>query len=113
MNFLKQLANLFAGGSALTAQGSDAGIYYYVRCDRCGEVIRVRINRMNDLSQSDDGKSWFAHKTIVGKRYYHPIEAEFVYDANRQLLRSEIKGGTLVTAEDYEAYEREAAQSDQ
>jgi len=102
MNFLKQLANMFSGSSSL-APGGDAGLYYYVRCDRCGEVIKVRINRMNDLSQSDDGKTLFARKTIVGQRCYNRIEAEFTYNANRQLVNTEIQGGKLATEEDFEA----------
>ncbi|SRR5258708_7927705 len=108
MNILKQLANIFVGGSPMARTG-DPGLYYYVRCDRCGEVIKVRINSMNDLSQNDEGNAWFARKTIVGRRCYNRIEAEFVYDSKRQLTSSEIKGGTLVTEEDYDEDQRKAA----
>jgi len=110
MNILKQIANIFVGGPALARRG-DPGLYYYVRCDRCGEVIKVRINSMNDLSQSDEGDAWFARKTIVGQRCYNRIEAEFVYDSKRQLTSSEIKGGTLVTEDDYDEDQRKAAQA--
>ena len=52
MDFLKRL---FGGGGA---SGEDsAGLYYYVKPKGCDEVVRVRINRNNDLSLDDDGKN--------------------------------------------------------
>lgn len=105
MNFLKQLGKVFVGGPSSGA-GGDPGLYYYVRCDRCGEVIKVRINSMNDLSHSDDDRSLFARKTIVGRHCYNRIEAEFTYNNNRQLTNSEIVGGKLVTARDYQDYQQ-------
>ncbi|SRR5258706_11064413 len=106
MNFLRQIANIFAPGPSIK-RGDDVGLYYYIRCNRCGEVIKVRINPMNDLSHSDDDKQLFAHKTIVGRRCYNRIEAEFIYDANRRLINSEITGGSLVTVDDYEKDQQE------
>ena len=101
MNFLRQIANMFAPRPSLSG-GDDVGMYYYIRCNRCSEVIRVRINPMNDLSHSDDDKALFTRKTIIGRRCYNRIEAEFTYNANRKLINSEINGGTLVTIDDYE-----------
>ena len=55
------------------------------------------------------GDAWFARKTIVGRRCYNRIEAEFVYDSKRQLTHTEITGGKLVTEEDYDEDQRKAA----
>ncbi len=99
MNLLRKLMQSFSG-SAMTG---DVGLYYYVRCNRCGEVIRVRINPMNDLSLDDTGKNLWAHKIIVGQRCYNRIEADFTYDTNRKLISSEATGGTLVDKTAYEA----------
>ena len=90
MNFLKQLANIFSGGSRIG--GGDPGLYYYVKCNRCGEVIRVRINPMNDLSQSDDGSNWYARKVIVGQKCYNRVEGTFTYNSSRRLINSELSG---------------------
>lgn len=106
MNFLRKLAGLFAGGPSVSG---DVGLYYYVKCDRCGEVIRVRINPMNDLSQTDDGQGYFVRKVIVGTRCYNRIEAEFSYGSNRRLNDTTISGGKLVDAETYETYQRNTA----
>ncbi len=103
MNLLRKFWQSFSG-SAYT--GSDVGLYYYVRCNRCGEVIRVRINPLNDLSVDDTGKGLWAHKVIVGTRCYNRIEADFSYDLNRKLVAKEATGGTFV---DKEAYEEDQA----
>ncbi|MEP7289290.1 MAG: hypothetical protein ABI947_26360 [Chloroflexota bacterium] len=106
MNFLKQLSNFLAPKAG---PSRDPGLYYYVRCARCGEVIKVRINSMNDLSANDEG-SLFVRKVIVGRRCYNRIEAEFTYDTNRKLIDTEINGGTLVTQTDYDTQQQTATQ---
>ncbi len=99
MNLLRKFWQSFSG-SAVTG---DVGLYYYVRCNRCGEVIRVRLNPLNDLSLDDAGTGLWAHKVIVGQRCYNRIEAEFTYDTNRKLLNSEATGGTIVDKQAFEA----------
>lgn len=111
MKLLQFLGRLFGGGAAASSGSTgDVGIYYYIRCDRCGEVIQVRINPHNDLSQNDDGSGFFVRKTIVGNRCYSRIEAELLYDRNRNLADSVIGGGTLTDREAYEADQVSAAQ---
>ncbi len=99
MNLLRKLWQGISG-SSLTS--GDVGLYYYVRCNRCGEVVRVRINPLNDLSIDDTGKGLWANKVIVGQRCYNRIEATFNYDTNRKLLSSQATGGTFVDKQTYE-----------
>lgn len=100
MGFLKRL---FGGGQRDDA-GDPDGLYFYVRSNRTGEVIKVRLHRHNDLSLMDDNKTYFTRKVIVGTKSFDRIEAEFMFDANRNLLSAEISGGELVEREDYEAF---------
>ncbi len=106
MNLLRKFLKSFSGGGL----GGDPGLYYYVRCNRCGEVIRVRINSMNDLSIDDTGKGLWTHKVIVGQRCYNRIEADFTYDMNRKLTSSEATGGTFVDKAAYDADQAEHPQ---
>ncbi len=101
MNLLRKFMQSFGGGGL--GSGGDVGLYYYVRCDRCGEVIRVRINPLNDLSIDDTGKGLWAHKVIVGQRCYNRIEADFTYDMNRKLNSSQATGGTFVDKQAFQA----------
>ncbi len=105
------LARLFGGGRAGAASatgsdkasgrdkasGSDKGIYFAVKCQACGEVIRARINPSSELSQDDDGKTYFVRKVLVGKGCFRPIEVQLRYtDLRGKLADREITGGTFV-----------------
>ncbi len=98
MSFLKRL---FGGGS----KSSDPeGMYFYIRAHKTGEVIRVRLHRQNDLSQTDDLQGYFARKIVVGQKSFDRLEAYFEFDRNRRFVSGEVTGGELVEREDYEAY---------
>lgn len=98
MSFLKKL---FGGQSG---HGDTDGIYLYIRSNRTGEVIRVRLHKYNDLTASDDFTSYHVNKTIIGEKSFDRIEAEFEFDKNRRLANSNITGGTLVDEDAYDAY---------
>ncbi len=103
MNLFKRLTRAFS------SVPEDPGVYFFLRCARCAEVIQVRINPMNDLSvqYSDEtntrSDTFFIHKMIVGRRCYNRIEADFTFDKNRNLAEKTVTGGTFVTKEDFEA----------
>ncbi len=111
MNLFKRLSSMFAGTP------TDPGLYFYARCDRCGEVVRVRINPMNDLTvqYGEDGNSnndtFFIHKVLVGKRCYNRIEADFTFDRNRKLSNKQVTGGKFVERADYEKDQAEHPQA--
>lgn len=99
MDFLKRL---FGGGGV----GSDdsAGIYFYVKLKGSNEVVRVRINRNNDLSLDDDGKTFWVHKVVMGTKGFQRAELDIHFSQNRHLSGSEVSGGDLVTEADYQAW---------
>jgi hypothetical protein len=112
MNFLKRL---FSGGESSEGRqaGDPKGMYFYVRSNRCDEVIQVRLDRANDLSIQDyTPTTYYTRKLIVGTKCFDRMEAEFTFDANRRLIEKSVQGGTFVEYEDYQAYmEKEAAQA--
>lgn len=108
MNFLKQIADFFTARPVQA--GSDVGLYYYIKCNQCGEIIKVRINPMNDLSYSDSNNSLFVRKVIVGRKCYNRIDAEFTYNSARKLLSSDVSGGEMVDKKLYD--QQQATQSE-
>lgn len=98
MDFLKKL---FGGGAS---SGDAKGLYYYVKPRGCDEVVRVRIDRNNDLSLSDDGKSYYVHKVVMGTKCFQRAEVEFYFNGSRQLTNSEVSGGEMVREADYDAW---------
>jgi hypothetical protein len=100
MNFLKKL---FAGSPA----GRDErGQFYYVKPHRCDDILRVRIDMMNDLSLTDDGSGYWVRKLASSSNYKcNQVELTLYFDNNRRLNNSEIQGGTLVDQAAYDAWQ--------
>jgi len=103
MSFLKKLAGLFGGGGA----PADRGFFVYIKIQRTGEVVRLRLRPGYDLSIADDGKP-FARKVIIGQRGFERVDAELYFDKNYNLVNAEISGGELSDEEAYFA-QQEAA----
>jgi hypothetical protein len=100
MDFLKRIGRMFAATG-----DKEAPVYWIqVRCGRCGEVLKARVNLRNDLSvEYDEGggkAAYFTRKVIIGEaRCYQPVEVRLTFDERRQLVDREISGGTFVEDE--------------
>lgn len=101
MSFLESIKSLFGAGE----ERDRTGYWIYVRCSRCGEAIKTRIDLYNDLSLQQGG-GFRANKTLVGsQRCFERIEVTLTFDENRRLSGREILGGDFITAEEFEAAE--------
>lgn len=100
MGLLQSLKALFAGGG--DRKPEDAGAWFYVRCRRCGEVIRARVDMRNDPSEDDSGQL-VVRKLLVGgsRRCFDRLEMTLIFDANRRLRSQAVTGGDFVSADDY------------
>ena len=101
MSFLKKLGSLFS-----TPAGDNRSLWLYVKCDKCGEILKGRVDLYNDLSiqYEDSGRksSYYCRKVFVGSnRCYQPIEVELNFNKSRQLSGEEIRGGKIASEEEY------------
>jgi hypothetical protein len=98
LNWFQRL--LGGGGTSSgsrSARSPDGGIYFEVRCDNCGEVIRARVSPTSELSQEEDG-TYFVRKVLVGKQCFRSIEVQLHYkDLRGTEISREIQGGTSVS----------------
>jgi hypothetical protein len=105
MQFLK---NLFGGGGggglASTPSGDSDGLYMYVQATGCDEVVRVRINLRNDLSETDDGKGYWVHKLARGQKCPRNIDITVHFSQSRNIVDREIDGGKYVDEATYRAW---------
>lgn len=99
MNFLK---NLFGGGNQ---DGGDRGMYFYVQPKRCDEIVQVRIDPMNDLSQSEEGDGYVVRKMVSAIRCPFQAEMTVHYDKNRKPTRVDVENGEQVDEAAYKAWE--------
>jgi hypothetical protein len=97
MNFLKKLFGGSSGGN------SDRARYFYVRPKRCNEVVKVRIDMMNDLSIADEG-GYFVRKIARAMRCPFPAELHLNFDDNKNLTQVGVQDGEMVEEADYQAW---------
>jgi len=95
MGLMKKLSSLFTGSP------KDNSFWISVKCGRCGEIIRTRVDLNNDLSaeygEGEGETTYFCRKVLIGKKgCYVPIEVELRFDAGRNLIEKQIKGGKFV-----------------
>ena len=100
MGILKKLSSLFSAPA-----GDGRNLWLYVKCEKCGEILKGRVDLHNDLSmqydESGGGSSYYCRKVFIGSKHcYRPIEVELTFDKNRRLMNQEIKGGEFASEED-------------
>ena len=96
MSIFKKFSDLFSPSG-----GADANAYWLtVKCARCGEIIRARVNLNNDLSLDHEqgGRAvYFCRKMLVGEgRCFQRVEVELTFDQDRRLRDRQISGGQFV-----------------
>ena len=92
--------------------GSDRdGLYIYVRCGRCRDVVRIRINMANELQQEfaeGEGVSGYSlRKGVVDSTCFRRIEVRMTFDGGRRERSREIEGGEFVDEAAYVAAQAE------
>jgi len=98
MGFLDSLKSLLGGHS----KSDETGHWIYVRCGRCGEVIKTRLDLLNNLTQHDEG-GYIARKTMVGNQLcFQRIEVTLIFDERRRLAEQTAVGGDIITAEAFD-----------
>jgi hypothetical protein len=73
-----------------------------VQCNRCGEVLDVRLNIYNDLSVEFDDygnpTGYTCRKVLQGSgRCFQQMEVRLSFDSRRRLRDTEIRGGRILT----------------
>lgn len=106
MGFLKKIADIFSGGAS--GRDSNNGFFVYVKLNRSGEILRLRLIKGYDISQDEKG-NYFCRKNLIGTRHFERATADFTFDRNYNLTGAAIEGGELSDAASFEKQEQERA----
>ncbi len=101
MGLFKKLSSLFSS----SPKDDDRAYWLYVQCERCGEKIKARVDLYNDLSPiyNETSVTYFCRKVLMGEgRCYQKVEVEMTFDEQRKLTSKEIKGGRLISQQEFE-----------
>ena len=91
MSFLKKIFQK-DGGTYVDKNG----IYQYVECGKCGNVMRIRIDKQYDIGTDDDG-SYIWRKTLVCDSCYQKMQTKICFGGDKQtIVSAEIHKGKYV-----------------
>jgi hypothetical protein len=104
---LKSMLGL--GGSG-AGQSADRGLYRYVRCSRCQDVVRVRISMSSEVSEISDepdedgdvrrpenpAARYAVTKGVVDSKCFRPMRLTILFDGRRREIESSVEGGEVV-----------------
>lgn len=104
MSIFNAFKSLFSPGRG----DATADAYWlYVQCNKCGEAIRIRINKTWDLAQEfgDDEQvsGYTLHKEILGQKCPQLIYVRQELDVHYRVQHQEVTNGRFLTQEEYEA----------
>ena len=102
MGLFKKLSRLLAP----PVKADERAYWLYVKCNRCGEKIKSRVDLYNDLSPiyTETGVTFFCRKVLIGQqRCYQKVEVEMSFDERRKLTDRQISGGKFITEDEFTA----------
>ncbi|MFN0072334.1 MAG: hypothetical protein ACKVVP_12695 [Chloroflexota bacterium] len=109
MSLWDRLRGLFTASSDDRDDDDDGEAFYlYIACDRCNDLVSVRVNRRNDLSQEFNPStgavsSYRYQKGIVDQRCFRPIHVSITFDSSQREEMRDIAGGHFITREEFRA----------
>src|SRR3954452_21216344 len=106
MDALKSMLGLGGG----VGSGPDRGAYWYVRCNRCKDVVRVRINMANEVSELSDepdedggeiaatnpAARYDVSKGVVDSKCFRPMRLTLLFDGRKNEIEASVPGGEMV-----------------
>lgn len=97
--FLENLKKFFSEPST---SGTASFLNFYIKCDRCGEEITVKVRKSSDLSRvyedegSPSGAAFFLRKEILGNKCSNLMYLSAYFGESFNLLSKEITGGKFI-----------------
>lgn len=88
-------------------QPRDDALYIYVEMDRTQEIVTLRVDLNNDLTQEfapgsshDSPTHYTCTKQAMGEQTFRPAHVWLQFDSRRRMVDSKVEGGRLVAEEE-------------
>lgn len=110
MGLVDALKSMLGLGGGRAGSRPDRGLYWYVRCNRCKDVVRVRVNMANEVSElsdepDEDGSEiaptnpnarYAINKGVVDSKCFRPMRLTILFDGRKREIESGVQGGEVV-----------------
>ncbi len=69
----------------------------YVKCDRCGEIIKTHIVMGHELmpTYEEQGPAYILKKELVGSRCPNRVRIAVSFDSSKHIISHDITGGSF------------------
>lgn len=69
----------------------------FVKCDRCGELIKTHIIMGNELiaTYSEEGPAYTLRKELIGSKCPNRVQIYMEFDGAKRIISQDITGGTF------------------
>jgi hypothetical protein len=105
MGLLDSLKAALGGGKGGSVDSDGRAVYFYVRCNACGEKIRVRIDTYNDLLQEYDDRErvsgYSVQKDVIGNNCFKMMHLNADFDSGKRLSKAVVENGTLISKTEF------------
>ena len=98
MKLLKRLRGLVGGEGR---PRDPDGIYFYVRCGRCGQKLKVRADRRFDLVRDLDEGGYVLHKEMMDGTCFSLMYATVRFDEDKRIISQDVEGGEFISEEEF------------
>jgi hypothetical protein len=82
---------------AKRAGGRGESMDIYIRCDRCGEIIKTHVFMGSELypTYADEGPAYTLRKELIGSKCPNRVQLSMDFDAAKRITSQEASGGTI------------------
>ncbi len=101
MGFLKKIIEAVFGSGGGEIRDPD-GIYLYIKCSRCGALVRVRADKRHDLQRDYDSGELILRKEVMDGACFSLIQTTTRFDAGYRIIDQQIEGGEFISWEEYQ-----------
>ena len=100
------LSKLFSGGNPSLPKASDSSdpnaLWLYVRCNKCGAPVAIRVDTRNDISIDYETGGRFLRKEIMDSTCFQLMYADVRFDGSGKIAEQSVERGKFLTRDEYE-----------
>ncbi|MFO7917009.1 MAG: hypothetical protein R6V13_02890 [Anaerolineae bacterium] len=100
---LEAIKNLFQGGLAGAGTRDPNAIFLYFKCDKCGAVVPVRVDKRHDLNREEGPGTFLLKKDVMDDNCFQLMRATVWLDNSYNVVSADVSDGELISEEEYNA----------
>ena len=102
MSLIKKLISSLFGSTEGEIKDRN-GMYFYIRCDKCGAPVRIRADKTRDFLRDYDTGELTLNKEVMDGSCFSLMYATVRMNGAYQVIEKTVDGGEFISWEEYQA----------